>query len=178
MSGHHGDNAKPLRPVPPGRWCGLGLFRALHQIEETAAGRGETAGVDIEGREVGVEVNMQRLAPGGARPVGGSSHDGCTDSSPTNLFSNHHVLDPGVYEAVPNDIGEADQSAINSSDDPAETVVLDELSPVPLVIAKQAGAERSSVEFVDLVVIKLSSPGDLDVHDWNVPVSLTTEPCR
>ena len=93
-------------------------------------------------------------------------------------FGNHHVLDPGVHEAVPDDVGEADESAIDSSDDPSETVVLDELIPVPFVVAIQAGAKRSSVELVDFLVRKPSAPGDVDVHDGNVPVWQTTEPRR
>ena len=125
--------------------------------DESSVRRGESTGVDIEVRQVGVEVNMQRLAPGGTRSVGGSSNERRSDPLAADPFGNHHVLDPGVHEAVPDDVGEADESVIDSSGDPSETVVLDELIPVPFVVPIQAGAKRSSVELVDFLVRKPSA---------------------
>ena len=55
-----------------------------------------------------------------------------------------------MHEAVPDDVGEPDKTSVVSCDDPSEAVVLDELTPVPLLIAVQPRREGGRMEEVHL----------------------------
>ena len=79
------------------------------QIEDASVGRGEPAGGDVERRQIGVEVDVQRLAAGGPSAVGGSSDERRAHCLAACPISDHHVLDPGVHETVPHDVDEAHQ---------------------------------------------------------------------
>ena len=132
----------------------------VHQPTERGP---EAASVDVEGSEVLVEADVEEIAAGGDRTVAGRLHDGRTDSPVAMVGVDHHVFDECVDRAVPQDVGEADESIIVPGDDPAEAVSAGLLHPVPLGLVEQARLEGGCVECVDLAVGERPTPGADDV---------------
>ena len=75
------------------------------------------------------------------------------DAGAANARGHHHVLDPGVHQAVPEHVGEPDELPAGvARGDPSEAVPREQRLPVPLVGGEHPGVERLGVERVELVV--------------------------
>jgi len=73
---------------------------------------------------------VQPLATRRTGLAAGDGDEGAPDPSTADTGSDHLVLDPGVYEAVPDDVHETDEAVSESRRHPAETVTLHEGRPV------------------------------------------------
>src|SRR5262245_20803789 len=126
--------------------------------EDARRCRPEAARVDVEVAQVLLEVDVEPFAAGRARVVGGDRDELLADAAAPRGGGDHRVLDPGVDDAVPDDVDEADERGAVARDDPAEAVRCDLLAPVPLRLVVDLRPERLGVEAVDLVVAEPAAP--------------------
>ena len=126
--------------------------------------RAESARTEVEVAQVVVEVDVQPLASRPASGGAGRPDELRADAAVPRRLRDHRVLDPGVDEAVPRHVDEADQRRAVAGDDPAEAVRLHLLLPVPFGRVEDLGVERLGVEAIDLVVRERAAPLVRDRH--------------
>lgn len=87
-----------------------------------------------------------------------------SDSGAAGTNIRHHVLDPGVNEAVPEDIGKADKLRTVPGGHPAQAVALAEVEPIPLLVGERSMSERGRMQGVHLGVREISAPCVFNCH--------------
>jgi hypothetical protein len=80
------------------------------------------------------------------------------------MWIDHRVLDPGVDEAVPEDIHETHQTLRLAGHDPTQAVPRRQFDPVPLGFGEDPRIERLGMEHVDLIVGKVTAPLVANAH--------------
>jgi hypothetical protein len=78
------------------------------------------------------EVDVQPLASCPTRLLEGGGHECRPYSSMTRGLEHHRVLEPGMNQAVPEDVDEPNKLPVVPRDDPPEAVPMDLFDPVPL----------------------------------------------
>lgn len=89
----------------------------------------EAAGVQVEGLQVGLEVDVEPGAAGGTGFVGSGSDQGPTYALAAVGGVDGGVENEGVGAAVPGDLDEADQLVVVEGADPGEGVAIQAGSP-------------------------------------------------
>src|SRR5690606_3071844 len=96
---------------------------------EAGVGRSEAAGVEVEAAELGTEVDVQPLAPGGPGVPSRDRDQLGSDAAALMLAAGLRVEQEGVIATVPRHVHEPDQLIAHAGRDPAETVLADLVPP-------------------------------------------------
>src|SRR6185436_2249936 len=158
------DSAEPSRNAQPLR-APSARRRSRSQADQTGLGRQEAAGPQVEGPQVLLEVDVQPLATRRLRLLARHPHEASPDAGAAHRGRDHHVLEPGVRETVPEHVREADEHAARPRTRPPQAVSLTETAPVPFVLGVDARLEALRVERIDLAAPEGSSPRDLHARD-------------
>src|SRR5215207_8225341 len=133
------------------------------QLDQTRVRGSESTGVEVEGAEMILEVDVQPLASGTARLRHGNGYELGPNPSVTCRLGDHRVLDPCMHETVPDHVDETDELGALSCNHPTEAM-LALLRPVPLSLRVDTGLEGFGVKFVQLGVVEVTTPCAGDRH--------------
>ena len=109
-------------------------------------------------------VDVQPFASGVSLLIPSHPDHRNTDSSSACAVGCHHVLDPRVDEAIPQDVDESDEIGAVPCSDPAQAVTLTGAEPIPLFVGERSMTEGGSVQYARLGVREIPAPGVLDRH--------------
>ena len=107
---------------------------------------------------------MQPLTPCVLRPCDSATDHQDSDAAVADIGGNHDVLDPGVNEAVPNNIDKADQRVPVACDHPAKAVPVDLTPPVLLIVCEHPSFKRLGVQRIQLFVSEIPAPVVVNTH--------------
>lgn len=138
------------------------------QFQQTGLGRPEAAGPVVERAQMIFEVHVQVLTLRRLGAASGAIDQFGADVPAPCLGGDHSVLQPGMNEAVPEHVDEADEFAAIAGHHPAEAVLVDKLHPVPLGLVKQPGIEGFGMQRIDLVIRESAPPLVADRHQTNL----------
>jgi hypothetical protein len=82
----------------------------------------------------------------------------------TRGLGDDRVLNPGMNEAIPENVYETDKFGVVSRHYPAEAVLMNQFVAVPLSLVVDTGLESFGVKLVQLTVIELAAPRVGDRH--------------
>ena len=140
------------------------------QCDETGVRLPEAAAAEVERAKIVVEVDMQPLASGRARLLGGDLNEPGADALPPHPRRHQCVQDERVHPAVPGHVDEANQVGAFAGADPAQAVLAD-LSPP--AIRQDPMAEPFGVQGVDRGAVELAAPLETD-HCATVSTDMDT----
>lgn len=118
----------------------------------------EAACAQVEVPKVVLKVNVEPFAAGFPRTFATSRDEHDADPSSSGRTCYHNVLKPGVHKSIPKHIREPNELIILSSRDPAKTVSLRKILPIPLRLIKHTGRERLRMQCVDFGVRERTAP--------------------
>lgn len=84
----------------------------LAKGNEPCIGRAKTTGVEVERPELGIEIDMEPFAPGGASPGRGGGDQFAGEAAATERRRHHGVEHEGMHAAVPGDVDEASHRSL------------------------------------------------------------------
>ena len=136
------------------------------EVDQSRRRGAEPAGVDVERRMLGLEVDVEPLASCRLRVMDGSAHDARADAVALPVAPRLGVEEERVIAAIPRDVDEPDEQAVRvACRHPAEAVWPD---PVP-----PAGRGPAAVGLDELDQLAVADRASPDVVDQ----SLTGKPC-
>jgi len=137
------------------------LLGAALERDQASRGGDETAGLDVEGAELFIEIGVQPFTAGGTTLLYGKGDHPRPDTSAAGMTRHERVEDEGVDATIPCDVHETDELAAVSRADPAKAVPPDLSLPV---VREDAMAETLGMQRVDLGVLEVSAPVIRNVH--------------
>ena len=129
-------------------------------MEQPRQSRGEPAGIEVERREVVLEVDVEPLAACVLRMSGGDADELDADASPLVARPHFRVEQERVVATVPGDVREPDEpSVFRSCGDPAQAVRPDAVPP-----SRFATTSVRLGELGELFVSEIAAPLESDAE--------------
>lgn len=128
------------------------------EIDQPRIRASEAAGVEVEGRQVWLEVDVEPLASGRVCMMRGPPHDLGADATALPAATRLRIEQERVISTVPSNVDEPDQDAVVvARRDPAEAVRADAVPP--------SGCRSAPVRFDELDHLVIGHRGSPEVLD-------------